>query len=129
MLNGLQNFLQFINDNWTTIIIIIGLCVSLYVKIKNYLNKSTEERISIAKEQLKQVILKMITDAEEDYENWNKAGSVKRSQVIKEIFEKYPILSRVVDQTTLIEWIDTEIDYSLKILKKIVQQNEEVISS
>ena len=41
ILHGIQNFLQFINDNWTCIVVIIGLLISLYKKIENYLEKSS----------------------------------------------------------------------------------------
>lgn len=121
-LNGLKNFLTMINDNWTTILIIIGLCIGLYKKIENYLSKSDDEKITIAKDQLKQVILKMITDAEQDYTEWEKAGSIKRSQVIKEIFSEYPILSKISDQDQLIKWIDEQIDNALVDLRKIIQE-------
>ena len=98
MMDGIRNFLQFVNDNWTSIVIILGLCVALYEKIKAFLSKSNAEKIEAAKAQLKEVMLKLITDAEVDYESWNKAGSIKRSQVIQKIFSDYPVLSRVTDQ-------------------------------
>lgn len=125
MLKGLQNFLEIINNNWTTILVIAGLLVGLYQKIKSYLGKTDEEKIEIAKHQIQQTMLKMITDAETDYESWNEAGSIKRSQVIKEIYEKYPILSKAINQEDMIAWIDEEINNSLKILRKIVKSNKE----
>ena len=123
ILTGIQNFLQIINDNWTTIIVIIGLIVAIVKKAKDYLSKSDEEKIEIAKTQINETILKMISDAEVDYEEWNKAGSIKRSQVINEIFEKYPILSKVTNQSQIIDWIDQTIDESLIILREIVSNN------
>ena len=77
-----------------------------------------------AKAQIQTVMLKLISDAEVDYESWNKAGSVKRSQVIQRIFQDYPILSRAVNQEAVIEWIDEQINASLKELRKIVAQNK-----
>lgn len=123
MLNGIQNFLQFINDNWISIIVIISFIIAIIQKIKRYFSKSNDEKISTAKAQIKEVILKLITDAEIDYESWNKAGSIKRSQVIQKIFEKYPILTKVSNQTEIIEWIDETINISLKELCKIVAEN------
>ena len=99
------------------------LLLLLVKKAKDYLSKSDEEKIEIAKTQIKETILKMISDAEVDYEEWNKAGSIKRSQVINEIFEKYPILSKVTNQSQIIDWIDQTIDESLKILREIVSNN------
>ena len=124
MLNGIKNFLQFINDNWTSIIIIIGLCIAIGKKAKDYFSKSRDEKIAIAKTQIHEMILKLITDAEEDYEQWNKAGSIKRSQVISEIFAMYPVLSKVVNQNGLIQWIDNEIDGALITLRKVIEGNK-----
>ena len=123
ILNGIQNFLQFINSNWTSIMVIIGLCVAIGRKAKNYFSKSNDEKIAIAKTQIHEMILKMISDAEEDYEEWNKAGSIKRSQVIGVIFNTYPVLSTVVNQDELIEWIDNEIDNALITLRKVIEEN------
>ena len=125
MLDGIKNFLQFVNDNWTTIIIIISLGIALYQKIKNYISKSKDEKIAVAKQQVQEVILKLISDAEVDYNEWVKAGSIKRAQVIKKIFEDYPVLAKVTDQTTLVEWIDETIDNALKTLREIVAMNKE----
>ncbi len=125
MLDGIKNFLQFVNDNWTTIIIIISLGIALYQKIKNYVSKSNAEKIEVAKKQIQEVILKLISDAEYDYEEFVKAGSIKRAQVIQKIFEDYPVLAKVTDQTALVEWIDETIDNALKTLREIVAMNKE----
>ena len=124
VLNGIKNFLEIIETNWTTIIVIIGLVIAIAKKAKNYLSKSDEEKIEIAKQQVKEIILKLISDAEVDYDEWKKAGSIKRSQVIEEIFIEYPILSKTVDQKELIEWIDEIIDESLVTLREIVAKNK-----
>lgn len=124
ILNGVQNFLQLINANWTTIMVIIGLAIAVGKKVKDFVSKSDDEKIAIAKAQIQETILKMVTEAEIDYEEWNKAGSIKRSQVIAQIYAEYPILSKVVDQTTLIEWIDATIDASLETLREIVESNK-----
>lgn len=123
MLTGIQNFLQFINDNWTAIVIIIALVMSIVLKIKNLFTKDKDGQIEIAKAQIKQTVLKLITDAEIDYNDWVKSGSIKRAQVIQKIYADYPILAKVTDQETLIAWIDTEINNSLKELRKIVAEN------
>lgn len=123
-LTGLQNFLNIINDNWTTILVCVGLIVGIVKKTQDYLSKSDDEKIKIAKAQIKQVILKKISDAEVDYEEWNKAGSIKRSQVITEIYKEYPILSKVVDQTELTKYIDDAIDDALVELRKVIDSNK-----
>lgn len=123
MLNGIQNFLKFINDNWTSIIIIISLIIAIVQKAKNFLTKSTQEKIDHAKAQITQVVLKLITDAETDYSDWEKAGSIKRAQVIQKIFADYPVLSKVANQQEIIDFIDEAINNSLKELRKIISEN------
>lgn len=124
MLNGIKNFLEIINENWTTILVVLGIIISIVQKTIKHFSKTDEERIAIAKEQIVQQMLKFIGDAEEDYEDWKKAGELKRAQVIGKIFKEYPILSKVVDQKELIKWIDDTIDDSLVTLRKIVEENK-----
>lgn len=124
ILNGIKNFLSFINDNWTTILVIIGLALALWKKFKSYSKLSTDKKIEIAKKQISENILKLITQAEKDYAEWEKAGSIKRSEVISEIYKEYPILAKVVNQEELVKWIDEQIDNALPTLRDIIKQNE-----
>lgn len=125
MLDGIKNFIQFINDNWTTIVVIISVVIAIVQKVRSYFTKSKDERINIAKAQIQEIVLKLVSDAETDYEDWNKAGSIKRGQVIQKIFADYPILSKVANQDELIKWIDDNIDEALKKLHKVVTQEGE----
>lgn len=124
MLTGIKKFLEIIDSNWTTILVIIGLALGIWRKAQDFFAKTTDKKIDIAKTQITETMLKMITDAEINFEDWNQAGSIKRSQVIKEIFEQYPILSKVANQEEIISWIDTEINNSLKTLRKVVSENK-----
>lgn len=124
ILNGIKNFLALVNENWTTIAVIIGLIIAITKKAINYFNKSDDEKMVIAKKHIQETMLKMIGDAEKDYEEWNKAGSLKRAQVIKQIFAEYPVLSKITDQDGVIAWIDNVIDDSLVELRKIVAENK-----
>lgn len=124
MLKGIQNFLQFINENWTTIIVIISLLLMIVQKTKSYFSKTKEERIEIAKQQIQQICLKLISDAESDYGDWKKAGSLKRTQVIEKIYSDYPILAKATDQEALTKWLDKTIDNSLTELREIIDKND-----
>lgn len=123
-MDGIMNFLSIINDNWTTIIVIISLIIGIYEKAKDVITKSDNGKIEIAKEQIQQIALKLITDAESDYSEWKKSGAVKRSQVIKKIYEQYPILLKVADQNELVEWLDGVIDDGLHQLSIIAGQSD-----
>ena len=70
-------------------------------------------------------MLQLVTEAEISYEEWTKAGNIKRAQVIQIIYEKYPILSKVADQNEVIGWIDKTIDDSLKTMREIFKENTE----
>lgn len=123
ILDGIKNFLMFVNEHWTEIVVIAGLGLAIWKKVKSYLQKTDEEKIQIAKDQLRETILKFVTKAEIDYDDWVKAGAVKRAQVIDEIFAKYPILNRVTNQESLIAEIDTMIDEALNELREILSKN------
>lgn len=125
ILNGIQKFLELINDNWTTIMLILGLAVAIARKTKKYLAKSDDEKIAIAKMQIRETILKLVTEAEVDYEEWDAAGSIKRAQVINQVYEKYPVLSKIIDQPELVAWIDEQIDDALNTLRYIIKENED----
>lgn len=119
-MESIKNFLQFIYANWMDILVCIALIVGIIQKTKSYLSKSKEERVEIAKTQIRQTMLKLVTQAEVDYDSWNQAGSIKRSQVIKQIFDEYPILSTVANQQEVIRWIESEIESSLSTLDDII---------
>ena len=121
---GVQKFLSFVYDNWTAILVCIGLIVGVVKKTIDFLNNSTKRKIEIVKDHLNEIILKKITDAEIDFIDWNKAGAIKRSQVIAEIYEEYPILSKAINQEDIIAYIDELINDALKTLRNIVKENE-----
>ena len=72
MLNGIKNFLEFLNANWTVIAVLLGLIVGLIQRVKVFIGKTDEEKIRIAKRQIKEIMLKMVSEAEMDFEEFNK---------------------------------------------------------
>ena len=123
ILTGIQNFLNFINENWTMIASIIVTVIVIVKKAISYFGLPKEVQVEIAKAQIKEAMLRLVTEAECDYREWAKAGSIKRSQVIEEIFVMYPILSKVTNQEEIISWIDARIDEALKEMRKIFEEN------
>ncbi len=123
-LSSIKNLLMFLYEHWADIIAIFGVCYVLYKRIRVFISKSDEEKIAIVKEQIKTNMLKYVTDAEEDYANWVKAGEIKRSQVIQRIYMEYPILSKVIVQDELIVWLDKTINDALKTMRKIIEAQE-----
>ena len=109
-MRGIQNFLEIVNENWVSILVCIGLIIGIIEKVNAFFQKSNEDQIEIAKTQIQQTMLKLITSAEIDFDKWNESGSIKRSQVIEEIFRKYPILSKATNQNDVINWLDSQIN-------------------
>lgn len=122
-MSSVQFFLTFIAQNWTFIVVLIGMIVGFFQRIFAYIGKSKEERVEIAKAQIQEILLKLVTSAEDDFSEWNGAGEIKRSQVIEEVYRRYPILSKVVDQKEITAWLDNEIDHSLEKLKGVIIKN------
>lgn len=123
-MTGLENFLGYLSENWVMILVLIGATFSIGKLISRYLALSNEEKIEVAKKLIREAMLKMITEAEIDFEEWNKSGSIKRSKVIADIYEKYPILSKAASQEAVIAFIDGEINSSLKTLREILKENK-----
>ena len=119
-INGIKNFLELINNNWTTIMVVCGLCVSLYYKIMQFIKLSDDEKINQTKTVIKNVMLSLISDAEINYSEWNKSGAIKRAEVLNRIFTDYPILNKVTDKDKLISEIDSMLDESLKEMRNII---------
>lgn len=129
VLNGLYNFLSYIETNWGMIVAIVAVIISIYKKAKSFFSKSHEEQLAIAKAQIKEVMLRLVTEAECDYYEWIQSGAVKRAQVIDEVFTMYPILSKVTNQKEIIAFIDETIDEALKTMRKIFEENEAAVKT
>ena len=113
-MQSIVNLLQFLNNNWSMIIIIIGLGLTLYKKIKSYLKLSTQQKIDVAWQQIEEIIMKLVSDAELDWKDFSKAGQIKRYAVIEKIYKDYPILNKIMDQDEVLKKIDELIDEALK---------------
>ena len=126
VLTGINNFLNFINENWTMIASIFTVIIVILQKAKSYINLSQEEQIKIAKAQISEVMLMLVTNAECSYLKWQSAGAIKRAEVIDEVFAMYPILSKVTNQEEIIAFIDDAIDEALKTMRKVFEENKEL---
>ena len=125
VLNFIKDVLEAANNYWTLVVVIIGLSIALYEKIKKYLQTSKEEKIEMAKKALKENLLKYMADAEIEWSSYEKAGEIKRAQVISKIYEDYPILKEYVDQDELIKFIDKQIDSMKSEIDKVITKSLE----
>ena len=120
VLNFIKDVLEAANNYWTLVVVIIGLSIALYEKIKKYLQTSKEEKIEMAKTALKENLLKYMADAEIEWSDYEKSGEIKRAQVISKIYEDYPILKEYLNQEELIKFIDSEIDKLKVTVDKVI---------
>ena len=91
ILNGIKNFLSLINDNWTTILVIVGLALALWKKIESYSKLSTDKKIEIAKKQGKykggKKRISIPYNFEEEYRKW-KLGQQSAKVTMEHCFLK-----------------------------------------
>lgn len=118
---GLRNFLYLIENNWTLILVVVGLSLKIGRDIKKYLKLSEQEKIDLALANLKEIMIVLCTEAELGWSEYKKSGSVKRAEVIDRIFKEYPILLKVTNQEQLIKDIDKLIDEALVEVRKVVE--------
>ena len=123
-MNGLLKLINFTIDNWSLIVAFVIVISAGVIQLKNFFAMSNEKKIETAKKLIKETIMDYITRSELQYEDMLQAGSIKRAQVIKEIYNEYQILNKVADQESVIEFIDETIKEGLKELRKIIAENE-----
>ena len=124
LLNDINNLIQFFSNYWIAIAVIIVLAIIIFKKIKNYMNSSKEEQLEIIKSQIQEIILQLVAEAEVEWDEWEYSGSIKRAQVIAQIYDTYPTLSEIMDQEALTEWIDEVIDEALETLRSIIANSD-----
>ena len=118
----LEQIVKYYNQIVAFIPIICGVIVLLLSGIagfKKFLKMSKEEKLSYTIKMIKSVILKMMADAEVYYSEINKSGAFKKSQVIYELYEKFPYLSEYKDQDTIIELLNSLIEENMIDINKI----------
>lgn len=127
MMNSINALLLFINQNWASIVTCVLLIIGIASKAKNWMKKSEQEKVEIAKRQVREIILRLVTEAEIQYDEWVSAGEIKRSQVISQILSMYPELAKAIDQEELIKFMDECIDEALVVLRDILETNEKTV--
>lgn len=137
-MDGIKHFLELLNENWPTIVAIAGLLYAIYLKAKKTWEtwqamteeekqKELDRQIEIAWQLLGEVILSLVSQAELDwYSEDGKLGQIKRSQVISQVFEMFPVLSYFTDQEELMKYIDKLIDEALIIVREKIRDASKV---
>lgn len=122
-MKSIELFINFLLENWTFIITLLACGYLAFIKIKKWNSLSEEEKINTALTILREQMLSYVAEAEKSFGSGT--GTLKRSQVIKKVYEDYPILNNVIEQDQLILVLDKYIDESLVELRKLLEDNEE----
>lgn len=120
-LNMGAEILEFIHENWFLIVIAVALIAYMIDELARYNN---EEKVNLAKRLIAVSIDAIVSEAEWKFEDYEKAGYLKRSYVIQTIYEKYPELNKVAEQEELIDWITNLIEDSVAKLKSNISEIE-----
>lgn len=123
-MKSVENILNFLNENWTFIVILISVGVKLYCSVTDFLKKSKKEQQEVAWAELSNIMLSLVSSAEQEW--GSKTGEIKRAEVIKQIFEKYPALSTLSTENDVLEKIDVLIDDALTQMRDIFKEKEGV---
>jgi hypothetical protein len=122
-MKSIELFINFLLENWTFIITILACGYLAFIKIKKWNSLSEEEKINTSLTILREQMLSYVAEAEQNFGSGT--GTLKRSEVIKKVYEDYPILSNVIEQDQLILVLDKYIDESLVELRKLLEDNKE----
>lgn len=123
-MNGINNFANLIQGQWTNIVVVIAIIAGLVRSIITYYTMNEEQRVQAALKVISEEIMKMMVQAEIQWKDYKKSGELKRSQVIKDIYNQFPFLSRYMDQEKLVQTIYDMIDKQMDNMNELMKKNE-----
>ena len=123
-MNGINNFANLIQGQWTNIVVVIAIVAGLVRSIITYYTMNEEQRVQAALKVISEELMKMMVQAEIQWKDYKKSGELKRSQVIKDIYNQFPFLSRYMDQEKLVQTIYEMIDKQMDNMNELMKKNE-----
>lgn len=124
-MQGLTNLVTIAQNVWAIVVAIAAIiyCIAMY--IKRLKNLSDSDKFWVAVSCMKAEILSLMSAAEIDWKDFPKAGQIKRSQVISEIFQRYPILRERVSEEDIEKLIDMAINEMMDELNEVIRKNSQ----
>lgn len=119
----MMHYVEWVMENWTLIIMLLALAISVGVAIVKFLNLPSEKQI----DKIKKCLLGWVIDAERDLGGGT--GKVKLSTVYGMFVTAFPFIKNFVTFETFSDWVDEALDTmramleSNKSLKQIVEGN------
>ena len=120
----LKSILEIANA-YDVAVVLIVLVLAILAGIreyKKYMNMSKEDRLKAILTIVKKEDLELMCSAEEIYSEYEKSGKLKESNVISEIYEKFPVLSEFKNQDEIIDIISGFIKDEMDSMNKIVNK-------
>ena len=114
-----------IGNAYDVAVVLIVLVLAILAGIreyKKYMNMSKEDRLKAILTIVKKEVLELMCSAEEIYSEYEKSGKLKESNVISEIYEKFPVLSEFKNQDEIIDIISGFIKDEMDSMNKIVNK-------
>lgn len=121
MMLDIVSVLETIVPGPVTALVIAAIILVCINKYREFKKMSQEERVKLALKVIKNEILKLMSEAELDWCFYEKTGEIKKSQVISEIYDRFPFLRDYVNQDDLIKEIDKIIDSKKEIMDNILK--------
>lgn len=115
-----NNIVNSLSNSLPTIIIVIAIIIGAVRTAIQYSKMTKEERVNAALKVIKEELLKLMSDAEIEWEDYKKSGELKKSQVLKEIYSQFPFLATYIDQDTLVNKLYELIDNEMENMNKII---------
>lgn len=122
MIDALTNFFNSSLSVTSSIIIIAAIILAAFREGKKMMSMTKEERLEELLSIVKHELLGIMSDAEVQWSEYKKSGEIKRSQVIKEIYDRFPALSEFVDQDKIIDCITDMIDDEMENMNKVLSK-------
>ena len=123
-MNGIINTLQMIQHNWSNIVICIVILFTIINRTVAFFKLSKEERVEAALKIIRKELLKFMSDAEVEWSEFEKAGNLKKSQVINNIYSQFPFLKEYINQDELLSKISDMIEDTMSEMNKIINNIE-----
>ena len=125
LMTGFNNFIHLIQSQWTNIVVVIAIIATVVKTALSYSSMTEEQRVQSALKVVKEELMRLMCQAEIQWKDYKKSGDLKRSQVIKDIYNQFPFLSKYMDQDKLVKTIYEMIDKQMDNMDNLLNKPEE----
>ena len=125
LMTGFNNFIHLIQSQWTNIVVVIAIIATVVKTALSYSNMTEEQRVQSALKVVKEELMRLMCQAEIQWKDYKKSGDLKRSQVIKDIYNQFPFLSKYMDQDKLVKTIYEMIDKQMDNMDNLLNKPED----